>query len=147
MFHGDPNVVGASLSLNGRNFQVIGVTPSVASESARVDVYVPLNQSRFYGTLQMTQRLAIIIIRASCWVKYWRRLASGQSGFRGHSTKSGEPLPGGYRLWHPGGSLPRYGDWQLFRVVMAGGSGGSVSAGYHLRECSHVVARSGAGTG
>ena len=57
MFHGDPNVVGASLSLNGRSLQVIGVTPSVASESARIDVYVPLNQSRFYGTLEMTQRL------------------------------------------------------------------------------------------
>ena len=57
MFHGDPNVVGASLSLNGRSFEVIGVTPSVASESARIDVYVPLNQSRFYGTLEMTQRL------------------------------------------------------------------------------------------
>ena len=57
LFHADPNLIGASLSLNGRSFQVIGVTPSVASESARVDLYVPLNQSRFYGTLEMTQRL------------------------------------------------------------------------------------------
>jgi putative ABC transport system permease protein len=58
LFHADPNLIGASLSLNGRSFQVIGVTPSVASESARVDLYVPLNQSRFYGTVDMTQRLS-----------------------------------------------------------------------------------------
>jgi putative ABC transport system permease protein len=56
MFHGDPNVIGSSLALNGSSFQVIGVTPSVASESAKIDLYVPLNQSRFYGTLDMTQR-------------------------------------------------------------------------------------------
>jgi putative ABC transport system permease protein len=56
MFHGDPNVIGASLALNGSSFQVIGVTPAVASESAKIDLYVPLNQSRFYGTLEMTQR-------------------------------------------------------------------------------------------
>jgi putative ABC transport system permease protein len=57
LFHGDPNLAGASLSLNGRSFQVIGVTPAVTSESAKIDLYVPLNQSRFYGTLEMTQRL------------------------------------------------------------------------------------------
>src|SRR5246127_2258600 len=56
MFHGDPNVIGASLALNGSSFQVIGVTPAVACESAKIDLYVPLNQSRFYGTLEMTQR-------------------------------------------------------------------------------------------
>ncbi|MBV9875225.1 MAG: ABC transporter permease [Verrucomicrobia bacterium] len=55
-FHGDPNAIGASLALNGSSFQIIGVTPSVASESAKIDLYVPLNQSRFYGTLEMTQR-------------------------------------------------------------------------------------------
>src|SRR5215469_7222676 len=55
-FHGDPNVIGSSLALNGSSFQIIGVTPSVASESAKIDLYVPLNQSRFYGTLEMTQR-------------------------------------------------------------------------------------------
>ncbi|MBV8278526.1 MAG: ABC transporter permease, partial [Verrucomicrobia bacterium] len=57
MFHSDPNVIGSNLTLNGSSFKVIGVTPSVASESARMDLYVPLNQSRFYGTLEMTQRL------------------------------------------------------------------------------------------
>jgi putative ABC transport system permease protein len=41
---------------DGSSFQIIGVTPSVASESAKIDLYVPLNQSRFYGTLEMTQR-------------------------------------------------------------------------------------------
>src|ERR1700722_14271030 len=57
MFHGDPNVIGSNLALNGSSFRVIGVTPSVAGESAKIDLYVPLNQSRFYGTLEMTQRL------------------------------------------------------------------------------------------
>ena len=57
VFHGDASLLGASLSLNGKSFQVIGVTPSVASESAKIDLYVPLNQSRFFGTLEMTQRL------------------------------------------------------------------------------------------
>jgi putative ABC transport system permease protein len=57
VFHGDPNVIGSSLALNGSSFQVIGVTPAVASESAKNDLYVPLNQSRFYATLEMTQRL------------------------------------------------------------------------------------------
>jgi putative ABC transport system permease protein len=56
VLHGDQNLIGASLSLNGKSLQVIGVTPSVASESAKIDVYVPLNQSRFFGTLEMTQR-------------------------------------------------------------------------------------------
>jgi putative ABC transport system permease protein len=56
-FHGDTNVLGSTLALNGTSFQVIGVTPAVAGESGKIDLYVPLNQSRFYGTLEMTQRL------------------------------------------------------------------------------------------
>jgi putative ABC transport system permease protein len=50
-------VVGANLSLDGKSFQIIGVTPAVANESTKVEVYVPLNQSRWYGTVEMTQRL------------------------------------------------------------------------------------------
>jgi predicted permease len=57
LLHGDPIAVGASLLLNGKSFQVIGVTPAVASESAKINLYVPLNQSRFYGTVDMAQRL------------------------------------------------------------------------------------------
>jgi putative ABC transport system permease protein len=57
VFHGDANLLGTSLTLNGKSFRVIGVTPAVASESAKIDLYVPLNQSRFFGTLEMTQRL------------------------------------------------------------------------------------------
>jgi putative ABC transport system permease protein len=56
VFQGDPNLVGANLSLNGKTFQVIGVTPALTSEMAKLDLYVPLNQSRFYGTVDMTQR-------------------------------------------------------------------------------------------
>ncbi len=57
VFHGDASLLGASLTLNGKSFEVVGVTPAVASESAKIDLYVPLNQSRFFGTLEMTQRL------------------------------------------------------------------------------------------
>ena len=57
-FHGDPDVIGTSLSLDGRSFRVVGVTPAVANESAKVEVYVPLSQSRWYGTVEMTQRLS-----------------------------------------------------------------------------------------
>jgi putative ABC transport system permease protein len=56
-FHGDPNVVGTNLSLDGKSFKIIGVTPAVANESAKIEIYVPVNQSRWYGTVEMTQRL------------------------------------------------------------------------------------------
>jgi putative ABC transport system permease protein len=56
-FHGDPNIVGTNLSLNGKNFQVIGVTPPQANELTRVDLYLPLNQSHYFGTAAMAQRL------------------------------------------------------------------------------------------
>jgi putative ABC transport system permease protein len=56
-FHGDPNLVGASLSLDGKSLQVIGITPAQADETAKVDLYVPLSQSPYFGTVSMTQRL------------------------------------------------------------------------------------------
>jgi putative ABC transport system permease protein len=43
-FHRDPNVVGANLLLNGRSFEIVGVSPAQANEWARVDVFLPLNQ-------------------------------------------------------------------------------------------------------
>jgi putative ABC transport system permease protein len=44
-FNSDPKVVGTSISLNSRDFRVVGVTPGQADESRRVDVYMPLNQN------------------------------------------------------------------------------------------------------
>jgi ABC-type antimicrobial peptide transport system permease subunit len=43
-FHRDPKVVGTNLLLNGRSFEIVGVSPAQANEWARVDVYLPLNQ-------------------------------------------------------------------------------------------------------
>jgi putative ABC transport system permease protein len=56
-FHGDPSVIGKNLTIDGRSLQVIGVTPPQANELATVDLYVPLDQSRYFGTIAMTQRL------------------------------------------------------------------------------------------
>jgi putative ABC transport system permease protein len=42
-FHKDPNIIGANLLLNGKTFEIVGVTPAQANEWERVDVYVPLN--------------------------------------------------------------------------------------------------------
>jgi putative ABC transport system permease protein len=56
-FHADPSVIGAYLTIDGRSLQVIGVTPPQANELTAVDLYVPLDQSRYFGTLAMTQRL------------------------------------------------------------------------------------------
>ncbi len=55
-FHSDPSLIGANLTLNGKRFQVIGVTPAQANESAKVDLYVPLGQSPDFGTWVTTQR-------------------------------------------------------------------------------------------
>jgi putative ABC transport system permease protein len=55
-FHADPNVLGTNIILNGKSFQVVGVTPAQANESAKVDVYVPLSHSSYFGTWITEQR-------------------------------------------------------------------------------------------
>jgi putative ABC transport system permease protein len=40
-FHGDPKVIGRNVTLNGRTFEIIGVTPRQAGEIERVDLYIP----------------------------------------------------------------------------------------------------------
>ena len=40
-FHADPKVIGKNITLNGRNFEIIGVTPAQANEIARIDLYIP----------------------------------------------------------------------------------------------------------
>jgi putative ABC transport system permease protein len=41
-FQQDPNALGSNLSLNGRGFEIIGVTPPEAGEQGGIDVYLPL---------------------------------------------------------------------------------------------------------
>jgi putative ABC transport system permease protein len=43
-FQKDHNVIGMNLVLNGRTFEIVGVTPPQANEWGKVDLYVPLNQ-------------------------------------------------------------------------------------------------------
>jgi putative ABC transport system permease protein len=40
-FHGDPKVIGRNITLNGRSFEIIGVTPRQADEMERIDLYIP----------------------------------------------------------------------------------------------------------
>jgi predicted permease len=44
-FNSDPKIVGANILLNARSFQVVGVTPGIADEGGKVDLYVPLSQN------------------------------------------------------------------------------------------------------
>ena len=55
-FGTDPNIIGANLILDGKRFQVIGVTPPQADEEGTVDLFVLLGQSRYFGTFVTTQR-------------------------------------------------------------------------------------------
>jgi putative ABC transport system permease protein len=43
-FNSDPNIIDASIVLNSRSFQVVGVTPSQADEEFDVELYAPTNQ-------------------------------------------------------------------------------------------------------
>jgi len=40
-FHGDPGMVGKNITLNGRSFEIIGITPPQANEVERIDLYIP----------------------------------------------------------------------------------------------------------
>src|ERR1700751_5745984 len=40
-FHGDAKVIGRNITLNGRIFEIIGVTPRQAGEIERFDLYIP----------------------------------------------------------------------------------------------------------
>jgi putative ABC transport system permease protein len=55
-FHSDANIIGADLSLNGKRFQVVGVTPAQANEALQVELYVPLAQDPEFGGLLTTNR-------------------------------------------------------------------------------------------
>ena len=47
-FHADPRIVGTNISLDGRSFQVVGVTPGEADEIGRADLYVPVSSSPLF---------------------------------------------------------------------------------------------------
>ncbi len=55
-FNADPKIVGTHVSLNSKNFQVIGVTPGQADESAKVDLYVPLSQDPDFDSSKKIRR-------------------------------------------------------------------------------------------
>lgn len=55
-FHSDANIIGADLSLNGKRFQVVGVTPAQANEALQVELYVPLAQDPEFGGLLTSNR-------------------------------------------------------------------------------------------
>ena len=42
-FNSDPRVIGKNLVLNGRSFQIIGVTPEQGDEEEKIDLYVPFS--------------------------------------------------------------------------------------------------------
>jgi predicted permease len=47
-FHGDPKIIGKNITLNGRSFEIIGVSPRQASEIERIDLYVPFTLDPHY---------------------------------------------------------------------------------------------------
>ena len=44
-FHANPNVLGTNIRLNGRSFQIIGITPEQANEIRKIDLYLPFSLS------------------------------------------------------------------------------------------------------
>jgi putative ABC transport system permease protein len=43
-FNADPNIIGTSIFLNSRSFQVVGITPGQADEGFKVELYIATNQ-------------------------------------------------------------------------------------------------------
>jgi putative ABC transport system permease protein len=51
-FHSDPNVIGSSINLNGRVFQIVGVTPEQVSATWQMDLYLPFSVSPRYADVK-----------------------------------------------------------------------------------------------
>jgi len=47
-FHSDPRVIGTSIKLSGRSFQIIGVTPEQANEMGQIDLYLPFSLNSLF---------------------------------------------------------------------------------------------------
>ncbi len=51
-FHADPKVIGTSIRLSGRSFQIIGVTPEQANETGKIDLYVPFSLNPLFADVK-----------------------------------------------------------------------------------------------
>jgi putative ABC transport system permease protein len=54
-FQQDLKVIGATLSLDGRSFEIVGVTPPQGNEGGGADVYLPLNQFPYLHDLETSR--------------------------------------------------------------------------------------------
>jgi putative ABC transport system permease protein len=88
-FHKDPNIIGASLFLNGQTFEIVGVTPAQANEWARVDVYVPLNLDSDFKDYQgvRSAHFLLVVGRLKGGMTLQQAKANFDSINRGLSTK------------------------------------------------------------
>jgi putative ABC transport system permease protein len=51
-FQQDLKVIGTTVSLDGRGYEIVGVTPPEASEGSAIDLYLPLTQSPYFHDLE-----------------------------------------------------------------------------------------------
>jgi putative ABC transport system permease protein len=55
-FNSDPNIIGTSVTLNFRSFQVVGVTPGQADEESNVELYAATNQDPSFAPNKKIRR-------------------------------------------------------------------------------------------
>jgi putative ABC transport system permease protein len=58
-FNSDPNIIGTSIVLNSRSFQVVGITPGQADEGFNVELYVAINQDPDFAPNKKIRRGAL----------------------------------------------------------------------------------------
>jgi putative ABC transport system permease protein len=51
-FHSDPKVIGSSINLNGRVFQIVGISPEQVNGSRQSDVYLPFSVGPRYADVK-----------------------------------------------------------------------------------------------
>lgn len=54
-FQRDLKVIGATFSLDGRSYEIVGVTPPQANEGGGADIYLPLNQFPYLHDLETSR--------------------------------------------------------------------------------------------
>jgi putative ABC transport system permease protein len=55
-FNSDPNIIGTSITLNSRSFQVVGVTPGQADEESNVELYAATSQDPSFAPNKKIRR-------------------------------------------------------------------------------------------
>jgi len=55
-FNSDPNIIGISIVLNSRSFQVVGITPGQADEGFNVELYAATNQDQDFAPNKKVRR-------------------------------------------------------------------------------------------